>query len=72
MSDRDNAAAKTESATADTTEGKYVYCIIRNDRSCEFGEIGIGGGARVYSLHRDPAPFASSVLVGLKSSTGCG
>ncbi len=26
--------------------GKYVYCIIRDDRNRDFGEIGIGGGGR--------------------------
>jgi hypothetical protein len=31
--------------------GKYVYCIIRLDRAREFGEIGIGGGQRVYTVH---------------------
>lgn len=31
--------------------GKYVYCIIRNDRQREFGEIGIGGGQQVYTIH---------------------
>lgn len=30
--------------------GKYVYCIIRNDRPVDFGEIGIGGGKRVYTV----------------------
>jgi len=42
-------AAESVSASTDSTpvEGKYVYCIIRNDRSREFGEIGIGSGARV-------------------------
>jgi hypothetical protein len=31
--------------------GKYVYCIIRLDRPRDFGEIGIGGGRRVYTVH---------------------
>jgi hypothetical protein len=31
--------------------GKYVYCIIRHDSARDFGEIGIGGGARVYTVH---------------------
>src|SRR5438477_3960228 len=30
--------------------GKYVYCIIRSDRQCEFGAIGIGGGQRVFTV----------------------
>jgi len=34
-------------------DGKYVYCIVRLDRSRELGEIGIGGGARVYSVTHD-------------------
>jgi hypothetical protein len=32
-------------------EGKYVYCIIRHQAARDFGEIGIGGGARVYTVH---------------------
>src|SRR4051794_31518548 len=32
-------------------EGKYVYCIVRLDRSRDFGEIGIGSGARVYTVN---------------------
>jgi hypothetical protein len=41
-------AAESVSASTDSApvEGKYVYCIIRNDRSREFGEIGIAGAAR--------------------------
>ena len=36
--------------------GKYVYCIIRLDRARDFGEIGIGGQQRVYTvLHEDLA-----------------
>src|SRR5580765_2054496 len=52
MSDRDNAAEKTELAPGDI-EGKYVYCIVRNDRQKEFGGIGIGGGQRVYTVHHN-------------------
>ena len=38
-------------AVSGTLEGgKYVYCIIRSDRSREFGSIGIGGGQRVYTV----------------------
>lgn len=32
MSERDNAAEQAEPAPTDPGEGKYVYCIIRNDR----------------------------------------
>ena len=45
-------AAEIAAAAAEPSpvEGKYVYCIIRNDRSKEFGEIGIGSGSRVYTV----------------------
>src|SRR5687768_5373312 len=65
MSERDNAAEKKpEPAPGDPGEGKYVYCIIRNDRSREFGEIGIGGGARVYTVnHGDLAAVVSDTPI---------
>src|SRR5258706_8399009 len=47
MTAGESASAATESTPL---EGKYVYCIIRNARSREFGEIGIGSGARVYTV----------------------
>ena len=31
--------------------GKYVYCIIRQEHERSFGEIGIGGHRRVYTVH---------------------
>src|SRR5919206_3773594 len=57
-----------ESATATeltpTEGGKYVYCIIRNDRSRDFGEIGIGSGARVYTInHRDLSAVVSDTPI---------
>src|SRR6185312_14482908 len=46
------------------TEGKYVYCIIRNDRSREFGEIGIGSASRVYTVnHNDLAAVVSDTPI---------
>ena len=48
MTAAESAAAAKEPSP---TEGKYVYCIIRNDRSKEFGEIGIGSAARVYTVN---------------------
>ncbi len=60
-------AAESVSAATDPAfaEGKYVYCIIRNDRSREFGEIGIGGsGARVYTVsHKDLAAVVSDTPI---------
>src|SRR3954471_21335900 len=58
--------AESAAATAEPTplDGKYVYCIIRNDRSREFGEIGIGGGARVYTVHhKDLAAVVSDTPI---------
>src|SRR3954462_4789013 len=33
--------------------GKYVYCIVRSERHCEFGTIGIGSGQRVFTVAFD-------------------
>ena len=61
MSPAESAAAAAE---ANPVEGKYVYCIIRNDRSREFGEIGIGSGARVYTVnHNDLAAVVSDTPI---------
>ena len=44
--------------------GKYVYCIIREDRTRDFGDIGIGGGGRVYTVrHRDLAAVVSDTPI---------
>src|SRR5437870_10679718 len=59
-------AAESVSAATEAlpSEGKYVYCIIRNDRSREFGEIGIGGAARVYTVsHNDLAAVVSDTPI---------
>ena len=59
-------AAESVSAATDSAsiEGKYVYCIIRNDRLREFGEIGIGSGARVYTVnHNDLAAVVSDTPI---------
>jgi len=40
--------------TAPPNGGKYVYCIVRSARPCDFGAIGIGGeGTRVYTVHHE-------------------
>src|SRR2546430_6102404 len=63
----ESVSAATESVP---TEGKYVYCIIRNDRSKEFGEIGIGGAARVYTVsHNDLAAVVSDTPIGIYDPT---
>jgi hypothetical protein len=44
--------------------GKYVYCIIRLDRPRDFGEIGIGGQHRVYTVqHEDLAAVVSDTPI---------
>ena len=61
MTAAESAAAAAEPSPA---EGKYVYCIIRNDRSREFGEIGIGSGSRVYTVsYKDLAAVVSDTPI---------
>src|SRR3954464_15965413 len=61
MTPAESAAAAAE---IPPVEGKYVYCIIRNDRSREFGEIGIGSGSRVYTVsHKDLAAVVSDTPI---------
>jgi hypothetical protein len=48
----DSDAASDQLAIA-PAEGKYVYCIIRHQVPRDFGDIGIGGGARVYTVHHE-------------------
>jgi hypothetical protein len=45
--------------------GKYVYCIIRQEKPRDFGTIGIGSGAnRVYTVHhRDLAAVVSDTPI---------
>src|ERR671926_754895 len=45
--------------------GKYVYCIIRQEKPRDFGNIGIGNGAnRVYTVHyRDLAAVVSDTPI---------
>ena len=47
----DEMVEEGENSESADLGGKYVYCIIRNDRQRDFGEIGIGGGRRVYTIH---------------------
>lgn len=44
--------AKVPESLASAMAGsRYVYCIIRGATPRDFGEIGIGGGTRVYTVH---------------------
>jgi len=65
MNETERSSERNESQAAATApEGKYVYCIIRLDRSREFGEIGIGGGARVFTInHNDLAAVVSDTPI---------
>ncbi|HEY5087777.1 MAG TPA: GvpL/GvpF family gas vesicle protein, partial [Gemmatimonadaceae bacterium] len=47
----DGVEAAGDFAAGMGQEGKYVYCIIRHQASRDFGDIGIGGSARVYTVH---------------------
>lgn len=53
-----------ESGSATDAGGKYVYCIIRHAEPRDFGEIGIGGSSRVYTVHhRDLAAVVSDTPI---------
>ena len=43
--------AASDAARSAAEEGKYVYCIIRHESPRDFGEIGIGGESRVYTVN---------------------
>jgi hypothetical protein len=45
------ARAEDDSLAGSAQDGKYVYCIIRHQAPRDFGDIGIGGSARVYTVH---------------------
>ena len=52
------------SVSGTSDDGKYVYCIIRSDRSHDFGTIGIGGGQRVFTVaYRDLAAVVSDTPI---------
>jgi len=56
--------ADSEAADDAVRGGKYVYCIIRLEAPRDFGGIGIGGGARVYTVHyRDLAAIVSDTPI---------
>jgi hypothetical protein len=57
-------ASRDVSTNAVVQGGKYVYCIIRLDDAREFGEIGIGGGSRVYTVqHNDLSAVVSDTPI---------
>ena len=57
-----------DATTADL--GKYVYCIIRNERTHDFGAIGIGGSRKVYTVHhKDLAAVVSDTPIVLYDPT---
>jgi hypothetical protein len=43
--------AKQAEGAESPGKGKYVYCIIREKHERDFGQIGIGGHGRVYTVH---------------------
>src|SRR5215469_2067968 len=53
-----------------TDSGKYVYCIVRSDKPRDFGEIGIGGGRRVYTVqYKDLSAVVSNTPIVLYDPT---
>ncbi|MDQ6828971.1 MAG: GvpL/GvpF family gas vesicle protein [Gemmatimonadota bacterium] len=48
---RDLESPRTGDARSTGEGGKYVYCIIRLAKSRDFGNVGIGGANRVYTVH---------------------
>lgn len=65
--DVSSAEGRAESGSVD---GKYVYCIIRQERPREFGAHGIGGNQRVYTVHyRDLAAVISDTPLVLYDPT---
>ena len=60
----DGAENSAETLAATGEGGKYVYCIIRHQSPRDFGEIGIGGGARVYTVqHAELAAVVSDTPI---------
>ncbi|MGH7664117.1 MAG: GvpL/GvpF family gas vesicle protein [Gemmatimonadaceae bacterium] len=53
MTETPHISADPDAASDLADSGKYVYCIIRIERPRDFGEIGIGGGRRVYTVRHD-------------------
>jgi hypothetical protein len=64
MSEQPPTPAEALLSGGTTDAGKYVYCIIRLNRPREFGEIGIGGSKRVYTVqHHDLAAVVSDTPI---------
>lgn len=61
-----DAEERADAAMAGAADagGKYVYCIIRQAEPRDFGDIGIGGSTRVYTVHhRDLAAVVSDTPI---------
>jgi Gas vesicle synthesis protein GvpL/GvpF len=65
------AAAHAEAAPSSEGEGKYVYCIIKSDRSLSFGALGIGSQpADVHTVNfRDIAAVVSNTPMVVQDPT---
>ncbi len=62
--DATDALSSDEEEASAPEGGKYVYCIIRQDSPRDFGDIGIGGASRVYTVHhRDLAAVVSDTPI---------
>src|SRR6201989_320574 len=50
MTDVSHTEMELHTTTSAAEGGKYVYCIVRSDRSRDFGRIGIGVGQKVFTV----------------------
>jgi hypothetical protein len=59
------------SASDDSNEGKYVYCVIKSERPLTFGQLGIGPeAAEVHTVHyRDIAAIVSNTPMVVQDPT---
>jgi hypothetical protein len=65
------AGAESAAAASDVNEGKYVYCVIKSERSLSFGLLGIGPEpAEVHTVHyRDIAAIVSNTPMVVQDPT---
>src|SRR4051794_23906313 len=64
-------STRNDGATAEETNGKYVYCVIKSERPLSFGMLGIGAdAAEVHTVHyRDIAAIVSNTPMVVQDPT---
>ena len=65
------ARGESSAAAEDLNEGKYVYCVIKSERSLSFGPLGIGPEpAEVHTVnYGDIAAIVSNTPIGIQDPT---